>query len=71
MVVAKFQRGCCITGYHYYRAVWIAVVGESLEYVREPMDELYTYMYAVAAVRNGTVVGHFPWRVDAVGSHWH
>ena len=31
-----FERKCCIRGYHVYKEVWEAVVGEALVYKREP-----------------------------------
>ena len=31
-----FERNCCTRGYHIYKEVWGAAVGESLVYEREP-----------------------------------
>ena len=48
----------CVRGYHVYKDIWGAAVGEELDCTRErgnPRDA-----YAVAVVRNGRTVGHLP-----------
>ena len=45
-------------GYHVYKDIWEAALGEELDCTRErgnPRDA-----YAVAVVKNGTTVGHLP-----------
>ena len=48
----------CISGFHVYKDVWDAVVGEELECERERRNNYDRY--AVAVKRNGDVVGHLP-----------
>ena len=48
----------CIRGFHVYKDVWDAVVGEELECERERRNNYDRY--AVAVKRNGDVVGHLP-----------
>ena len=53
-----FQMESCVRGYHVYKDLWEAVVGERLECQRErdnPSDA-----YAVAVKKGGAVVGHLP-----------
>ena len=55
---ATFTVESCIRGYHVYKSIWDATVGEELECAREsanPADR-----YAVAMKKNGETVGHVP-----------
>ena len=45
----------CVRGFHEYQHIWTPVMGERLEYVREPRD-----VYAVAMTKDDVVVGHVP-----------
>ena len=42
-----FGRKCCIRGYHIYKEVWEAAVGESLECERDPENASNRYAVAV------------------------
>ena len=44
---AIFERKCCIRGYHLYKEVWEAAVGESLVCEREPENTSDRYAVAV------------------------
>ena len=55
---AAFTVVSCIRGYHVYKDIWDATVGEELECAREsdnPEDR-----YAVAMKKDGETVGHVP-----------
>ena len=47
-----------------YKNIWEAVVGETLNFVRELRN--VRDRYAVAVEKNGTVVGHLPRKVSRV-----
>ena len=42
-----FEGNCCIQGYHVYKEVWEAAVGESLVCEREPKNASDQYAVAV------------------------
>ena len=54
----------CVRGYHYYQDVWDPVIGEQLECVQEPAN-LHD-RYAVAVLKEETVVGHVPRKISIV-----
>lgn len=56
----------CIRGYHVYKAVWKARIGEVLSCAREPTNGIDRY--AVSVFKDGTVVGHLPKRISRVCS---
>ena len=45
-------------GYHIYKTVWDAVIGEELQCERE-LDNV-SDRYAVAVKKDGTIIGHLP-----------
>ena len=56
-----FETPCCVRGYHIYKDIWTAAVGEILFCVREPTNA--SDRYAVAVTRPGglgVVIGHLP-----------
>ena len=55
-----------IRGYHVYRAIWSAALGEILQCERES-DNLHD-RYAVSVMRHGTIIGHLPRRISCVSS---
>ena len=61
-----FQKESRVRGYHVYKEHWEAAVGEELECQRERRNGADAY--AVAAVREGSVVGHVPCRISRVCS---
>ena len=54
----ELERCSCIRGYHVYKNKWDPVVGEVLAYKRESTNA--QDKYAVAAQKNGTIVGQLP-----------
>ena len=59
-----FQKESCIRGYHIYRELWDAVVGEELECQRERGNA--ADMYAVAVMKDSTIVGHLPQKISRI-----
>ena len=55
-----------IRGYHVYKEVWSAVVGETLAGHRETRNLIDPY--AVAVMRSGEVVGHVPRSISTLCS---
>ena len=53
-----------IRGYHVYRDIWEAAVGEVLLCKREPDNR--KDRYAVATTRAGVTVGHVPKKISSV-----
>ena len=60
------ERRCCVRGYHIYKEVWAAAVGEVLICEREPDNTLDRY--TVAVKRKGTIVGHLPRKITRMCS---
>ena len=54
----EYEKACSVRGYHVYREVWEAAVGEVLACEREPRNA--EDKYAVAVKKDGTIVGHLP-----------
>ena len=62
------EMGSFVRGYHSYMDVWDPQVGEVLALEREPhnvVDQL-----AVSVVRSGRIVGHVPFNLAPVFSHF-
>ena len=53
-------------GYHAYKDIWTAVVGEELPCQREVGNRVD--VFAVAVMRGETVVGHVPKKISSVCS---
>ena len=51
-----YERECCIRGYHVYKEIWAAALGEQLVCEREPYNP--SDRYDVAVVKKRTVIGH-------------
>ena len=66
MMADEERIASCIRGYHIYKTVWKARIGEVLSCVREPTNAIGRY--AVSVFKNGTVVGHLPKRISRVCS---
>ena len=62
----EYGRALCVRGYHVYREIWEAAVGEVLICEREPRNAKDGY--AVAVKKDGTVIGHLPRKVSRVCS---
>ena len=52
------ERNSCVRGYHVYRTIWDAAIGEDLVCEREPTNE--HDRYAVAVKKDGIIIGHLP-----------
>ena len=59
----EYTREMCARGYHVYKDIWVAAVGEVLQCEREPSNA--SDRYAVA-VKDRTVIGHLPRKVSRV-----
>ena len=58
---------CCVfVAIHVYQAIWTAAVGQVLPCVREPANP--DDRYAVAVMKDGTIVGHLPKKVSRICS---
>ena len=66
MTSSSFEMESMIRGYHIYKDIWMAVDGEVLQSRRETSNGLDPF--AVAVVKDSTVVGHLPRRISAVCS---
>ena len=62
----KFFERNCIRGYHVYKKVWAATVGEALVCEREPKNS--SDRYAVAVKNEGTIIEHLPRKLSRVCS---
>ena len=49
----EFERTCCIRGYHVYREIWEAAVGEELMCAREPHNSHDRYVVKREGVVDG------------------
>ena len=56
--VREHEAASCICGYHIYRDIWTAAIGEELDCVRESGN--MRDRYAGAVKRAGVTVGHLP-----------
>ena len=61
-----FEIAACIRGYHVYRAVWIAAVGQVFPCERETTNS--SDRYAVAVINGQQTVGHLPRKMSRVCS---
>ena len=50
------ELACCVRGYHVYKTIWAAAVGEVLICRREPTNS--ADRYAVAVLKEETIIGH-------------
>ena len=62
----KFLERNCIRGYHVYKKVWAATVGEALVCEREPKNS--SDRYTVAVKNKGTIIEHLPRKLSRVCS---
>ena len=65
-MAGEMQMPCCIRGYHVYKDVWEAAIGEVLVCHREPTNA--TDRYAVAVTKAATIIGHLPRKLSKVWS---
>ena len=64
MAVDTLERECCVRGYHVYEEIWEAAIGEQLDCCSEPDNP--NDRYAMAVMKNETVVGHLPRRLSHI-----
>ena len=50
------------TGYHVYRTIWDAAIGEDLVCEREPSNE--HNRYAIAIKKDGVIIGYLPQKIS-------
>ena len=62
----EFSRLSNVRGYHVYKDVWEAAIGEVLVCEREPRNA--EDRYAVAVKKDETIVGHLPRNLSRVCS---
>ena len=60
----KFFVTNCIRGYHVYKKVWAATVGEAFVCKREPQNS--SDRYSVAVKNEGTIIEHLPRKLSRV-----
>ena len=54
----------CVRGYHVYKDVWNAALGEELQCQRETGNS--SDLYAVAVRKDSTIVGHLPQKISRI-----
>ena len=62
----ELSRVSCIRGYHVYKGIWNAAIGEVLVCEREPHN--VEDRYAIAVKKDETVIGHLPRNLSRVCS---
>ena len=62
----ELSRVSCIRGYHVYKGIWDAAIGEVLVCEREPHN--VEDRYAIAVKKDETVIGHLPRNLSRVCS---
>ena len=64
--MAERELPCCVRGYHIYKTIWAATIGEELVCEREPTNAIDRY--AVAVIKDGTIIGHLPKKLSKICS---
>ena len=49
---------CCVRGYHMFKGIWTAAIGEELPCRRETNNVIDCYL--VAVIKDDTIIGHLP-----------
>ena len=62
----EFQKESCVRGYHVYKDIWNAALGEELQCQRERGNS--SDLYAVAVLKDRTIVGHLPRKISRICS---
>ena len=65
-IASEMEIPCCVRGYHMYKEVLKAVIGEALEFHWEPTNT--TDRYAVAVMKAATIIRHLPRKLSKVCS---
>ena len=66
MMAASFTVEAMVRGYHTYKDIWAASLGEELPCQREPSNR--SDRFAVAVLKTRTVVGHLPRKISSICS---
>ena len=56
------ERSSSVRGYHVYKTIWDAAIGEDLVCKREPSNE--HDRYTVAIKKDGVIIGHLPRKIS-------
>ena len=64
MTAAVAMKQLCVRGYHVYKNVWAAVVGEELVWRKRNSHDVY----AVSVMKDSVVIGHLPRKISPVAS---
>ena len=67
MAEEEYEVDSCVRGYHVYKSIWDATVGERLTCVRDPGNQIDRYAVAVNQ-ESGTTVGHLPKKISKLYS---
>ena len=60
----QYQKTLCVHGYHVYKDIWEAAVGETVVCVLEPGN--FNNRNAIAVEKDGRIIGHLPRKVSRV-----
>ena len=63
--MAVYEMESCVQGYHVYKDIWPAMIGDLL-CEREPFNVVDRY--AVAVLKDDTIVGHIPKTISRICS---
>ena len=66
MACSSEKEVTCVRGYHVYKDIWAVAIGEELVCVREPTN--MADRYAVAILKQETVIGHLLRKISKVCS---
>ena len=64
--MAAYEMESCVRGYHVYKDLWDVSIGEDILCEREPFNN--ADRYAVAVLKDDTVVGHIPRKISQICS---
>ena len=62
----EYEKKLCVRGYHVYKQIWNATIGEKLVCVIDPSNSHNNY--AAAVEKDGTVIVHLPRKVSRVST---
>ena len=65
-IEGEFTIPSCVRGYHIYKEIWTATIGEELVCQRGPRN--INDRYAVRVLKSGVTVGHIPRRLSKIAS---
>ena len=64
--MALYEIESCMCGYHVYKDIWTAMIGEDLLCERKPFNDVDRY--AIAVLKDDTIVGHIPKNISRICS---